>query len=78
MSAQTKKPTPKTGQPPKPVPNAKSKDAVPAIPGLPPNMPAALREGIIKQLQQQLDERSARRKQAGKEADAWVRRAATE
>lgn len=52
VSGQTTKPMPKAGPSTKPVANPKSKDGLPAIPGLPPNMPAAMRESIIKQLQQ--------------------------
>lgn len=87
VSAQTKKPSPKTGKPAvkaetnpvKPVPKSKgsaSTNESPAvIPGLPPNAPQGVRESFEKQLQGQLDERDARRKRAAKEAVSWLQRA---
>lgn len=52
--------------------NTQSVNAVLAIPGYPPDMPAAIRDSLTKQLQQQLDERSTRRRQAAEEAEQWL------
>ena len=58
--------------------DAKAANASPAIPGLPPIMPAGVREGIERQLRGSLNDRTSRRRDADKSAIAWLQRASAE